>query len=168
MQTGVKSFGWLNSTAQPSPIQSWKLIGPAVVSAVKSGAVSLSRRPHPLGSPRRGAGIRYLRSTGKFQNFCFSNWSFVRRLSFADGAQIGDALGVSHHTVKDTRAELEGTGQIPQLDRTTGADGKSRPARKPTNPVPIIDLKGRDSSVFRNRPISAPRSTPWLPAHCPR
>ena len=42
VQTGVKSFGCENSTAHESPIQSWKLIGPSVVSAWKSGAVSLS------------------------------------------------------------------------------------------------------------------------------
>ena len=40
MQIGVKSFGCEKSTAQESPIQSWKLIAPSVVSAVKSGAVS--------------------------------------------------------------------------------------------------------------------------------
>ena len=40
VQTGVKSFGWENSIAQPSPIHSWKRIGPSVVMAVKSGAVS--------------------------------------------------------------------------------------------------------------------------------
>src|SRR2546423_5101374 len=40
VQTGVKSFGCENSTAQESPIQSWKLIGPSVVCAWKSGAVS--------------------------------------------------------------------------------------------------------------------------------
>ena len=45
VQTGVKSFGWENSSAQPSPIHSWKLIAPSVVSAVKSGAVSLIRSP---------------------------------------------------------------------------------------------------------------------------
>ena len=44
MQTGVKSFGCEKSTAYPSPTHSWKLIGPAVVSAVKSGAVSLMRK----------------------------------------------------------------------------------------------------------------------------
>src|ERR687896_922621 len=37
---GVKSFGCENSTAHDSPIQSWKRIGPAVVWASKSGAVS--------------------------------------------------------------------------------------------------------------------------------
>src|SRR3954452_10605123 len=40
VQTGVKSRGWENRTAQLSPIQSWNLIRPSVVSASKSGAVS--------------------------------------------------------------------------------------------------------------------------------
>ena len=40
VQTGVNARGWLKRTAQLSPIQSWKLIGPSVVSAWKSGAVS--------------------------------------------------------------------------------------------------------------------------------
>src|SRR5260370_12949802 len=43
VQTGVKSLGWENRTAQLSPIQSWKLITPLVVSAMKSGATSLMR-----------------------------------------------------------------------------------------------------------------------------
>src|SRR5215813_7474746 len=41
VQTGVKSFGCENSTAQLLPIQAWKRILPSVVSASKSGAVSL-------------------------------------------------------------------------------------------------------------------------------
>src|ERR1700723_3523136 len=41
VQTGVKSLGWEKRTAQESPIHSWKLIGPWVVSAVKLGASSL-------------------------------------------------------------------------------------------------------------------------------
>src|SRR5215211_9378223 len=45
VQTGVKSFGWEKSTAHESPIQSWKLIVPSVVSASKSGAVSPIFRP---------------------------------------------------------------------------------------------------------------------------
>ena len=44
VHTGVKSAGWLNSTAQPSPFQSWKVSSPSVVWAVKSGASSPSRR----------------------------------------------------------------------------------------------------------------------------
>src|ERR1700737_3928850 len=50
VQTGVKSFGWENSTAHDSPIQSWKLILPRVVSASKSGAVWLGTRP-TVGAP---------------------------------------------------------------------------------------------------------------------
>src|SRR5215475_15313565 len=42
VQTGVKSFGCENRTAHESPIQSWKLIRPSVLSASKSGAVSPS------------------------------------------------------------------------------------------------------------------------------
>src|SRR5437667_10414692 len=45
VHTGVKSLGCENSTAQESPIQSWKLIFPSVVSASKSGAVSPICKP---------------------------------------------------------------------------------------------------------------------------
>ena len=44
VQTGVKSLGCENSTAQLSPFHSWKLTVPSVVSAVKSGASSPRRR----------------------------------------------------------------------------------------------------------------------------
>src|SRR4029434_6966234 len=40
VQTGVKSFGCENKTAQESPIQSWNRMRPSLVSASKSGAVS--------------------------------------------------------------------------------------------------------------------------------
>src|ERR1700712_2057925 len=50
VQTGVKSLGCENSSAQLLPIQSWNLILPSVVSASKSGAtVPIGRaifRPH--------------------------------------------------------------------------------------------------------------------------
>src|SRR6202142_2896958 len=52
VQTGVKSFGCENNSAQLLPIQSWNLILPSVVSASKSGATapiwSAIRRPHVL------------------------------------------------------------------------------------------------------------------------
>jgi len=41
VQTGVKSFGWLNRIAQLSPIHWWKSIAPWVVWAVKFGASAL-------------------------------------------------------------------------------------------------------------------------------
>src|ERR1043165_7834290 len=44
VQTGVKSFGCENNSAQLLPIQSWNLIFPSVVSASKSGAAA------PIGS----------------------------------------------------------------------------------------------------------------------
>src|SRR3954467_12023502 len=50
VQTGVKSFGCENSSAQLLPIQSWNLILPSVVWASKSGAIepiwSAMFRPH--------------------------------------------------------------------------------------------------------------------------
>src|SRR6266581_603794 len=50
VQTGVKSFGCENSSAQELPIQSWNLILPSVVSASKSGATapiwSAMQSPH--------------------------------------------------------------------------------------------------------------------------
>src|SRR5437660_3662835 len=44
VQTGVKSLGCENSSAQLFPIQSWNLILPSVVSASKSGATAPSGR----------------------------------------------------------------------------------------------------------------------------
>src|SRR5712671_1067225 len=43
VQTGVKSFGWENRTAQLPSIHSWKWISPSVEVAVKSGATSPNR-----------------------------------------------------------------------------------------------------------------------------
>ena len=43
VQTGVKSAGWLKSTAHEPAFHSWKESRPAVVTAVKSGAVSPRR-----------------------------------------------------------------------------------------------------------------------------
>lgn len=49
---------------------------------------------------------------------------------------LAKQLGVHHATVASVRSDLEGTGQIIQLDRTVGADGKSRPASKQSSPMP--------------------------------
>src|ERR1035437_8248360 len=52
VQTGVKSFGCENSSAQLLPIQSWNLLLPSVVSASKSGATApiwrAMLRPHVI------------------------------------------------------------------------------------------------------------------------
>ena len=41
---------------------------------------------------------------------------------------VGKQLGVHHATVASVRADLHSTGQVDQLDRTLGSDGKFRPA----------------------------------------
>jgi hypothetical protein len=43
---------------------------------------------------------------------------------------IAATAGVSHVTVKAVRSELESTGQIDQLEKTIGKDGKARPAKR--------------------------------------
>ncbi len=49
---------------------------------------------------------------------------------------IANHVGVSDKTVAKYRKEMESTAEIPQLSRTTGADGKSRPAHPPPPPPP--------------------------------
>jgi ParB-like chromosome segregation protein Spo0J len=44
--------------------------------------------------------------------------------------QIADEAKVDHKTVGAVREAMEATGEIPQLDTTTGKDGKKRKARK--------------------------------------
>ena len=44
--------------------------------------------------------------------------------------EIAQRIGCSHVTVLDVRKALESTGQIDQLDKTVGGDGKARPAKR--------------------------------------
>lgn len=43
---------------------------------------------------------------------------------------IAAIAGVSHNTVVAVREEMEATGQIDQLEKTTGIDGRERPVRR--------------------------------------
>src|SRR3954454_17692690 len=64
VQTGVKSFGCENKSAQLLPIQSWNLILPSVVSASKSGATAPIGRAiiHLIYFKLRGnSGVEYRR-----------------------------------------------------------------------------------------------------------
>lgn len=45
--------------------------------------------------------------------------------------QIANQLRADHKTVATVRRRLEAIGEIPQLERTIGRDGKSRPTQKP-------------------------------------
>jgi hypothetical protein len=46
--------------------------------------------------------------------------------------QVAEQAKADHKTVGAVRQELESTGEIPQLERTKGKDGKKRPASRRT------------------------------------
>ena len=54
---------------------------------------------------------------------------------------VGKRLGVHHATVASVRADLESTGQIDQLQRTIGQDGKIRPAFKKAKHVDFTEAE---------------------------
>ena len=58
---------------------------------------------------------------------------------------IAKQLGVHHATVASVRAELQSTGELIQLDRTLGKDGKYRPSSKklPPSNRTAADIKER-------------------------
>lgn len=71
----------------------------------------------------------------------------LRQAPEKSNRQVASSLGVSHHTVAASRKDLQATGQIAQLDKTVGKDGKARkqPAKaapKPTKAVQtgLLDL----------------------------
>ena len=49
---------------------------------------------------------------------------------------IAKQVKADHKTVGKLRKRLESTGDVPQLDKTTGADGKERKAKKPSSAKP--------------------------------
>lgn len=64
------------------------------------------------------------------------------------------SLGVDHKTVGAARDALESTGEIPQFDKTVGADGKERPASRP---VQVDDLTVDETTgEIIDGPTSAP------------
>jgi ParB-like nuclease domain len=58
----------------------------------------------------------------------------------ASNRQVAKQVKADDKTVAKVRTELEATAEIPQLERTTGADRKARPSRKPV-PSPPIERK---------------------------
>jgi N6-adenosine-specific RNA methylase IME4 len=73
--------------------------------------------------------------------------------------QIAAELGVSHVTVGEIRNSLQATGQIDQLDRTVGADGKARPttpARRPAiASLHLPEVKPDQVTSFTPRDLAA-------------
>src|SRR5437660_4878169 len=91
VQTGVKSFGCEKRTAQESPIQSWNWIFPSVVSASKSGAVSLIWRA-----------ILILLSNAEH-----AAWSPLSRRYLPDQALLGAAVSPESPKGKLTSSQRE-------------------------------------------------------------
>lgn len=90
-----------------------------------------------------------------------------RRLIIADelrenpsqsNRQVAKGLGVDDKTVGAVRRRLEGTAEIPQLDRTVGADGKERPSTRPAPAPPVDPIPDLADPI----PVSTP-STPSAP-----
>src|SRR5262245_40381571 len=137
VQTGVKSLGCENSTAHLSPIQSWKRILPSVVSASKSGAVSLIARAithlrrlgaidfHPIysGAPRCRPGFVPIAS--RYDDYCVSPAPWRRnecripaqRKNFV--AVMSRRQGAPSRDRRQRRDDLGAAGLVPgrQLDR---------------------------------------------------
>src|SRR5262249_15833991 len=119
VQTGVKFLGCENSTAQPSPIHSWKLTVPCVVSAVKSGAISLMRRLmafssgdefsiKPIIAPFSPA------SRTEWSNFIFRRkWNGPRRPTSRKTIQYsGGALRLARRLLHGRSGQNAGVGEI--------------------------------------------------------
>src|SRR5579883_755912 len=135
VHTGVKSLGWEKRMPQLSPSQSWKLMVPSVVSAVKSGAVS----------PRRIA---------IDAPFPACRWCASR-----EGAGSGRRLRSGARAVRPSRRQVSG---CPHNCRPVGSrfrGGRRWPGRPPlqhavtvvTNPV-RVEREGPVTVVVIDRP----------------
>lgn len=62
-----------------------------------------------------------------------------------------ERTNVDHKTVGVVRRQLQATGEIPQLDRTVGADGKERPATRtaPATFSPVPDPVRTNAAPFQ-------------------
>jgi hypothetical protein len=75
--------------------------------------------------------------------------------------RIGDELGVDHKTVGAVRSTLGSTGEIPQLGKTIGGDGKARPHRQQNRsrrPPPSL---GDDEWDDEDEPARRRQVDPW-------
>src|SRR5918995_4722908 len=73
--------------------------------------------------------------------------------------QIAAGLGVDDKTVGSVRATMEATAEIPQLDRTIGADGKARPTTPSRRPaiasLHLPEVKPDQVTSFTPRDLAA-------------
>lgn len=70
--------------------------------------------------------------------------------------RIARVLGVDHKTVVSVRGAMIGTGEVPQLARLVGQDGKERPAQAPASiPIPASSrsyVSRPDNYVLKVKP----------------
>src|SRR5947207_9636132 len=97
VHTGVKSRGCENRTAHESPIQSWNLMRPSVVSASKSGAVS------PIFSA--------IGDAPSFPQGVRCNSDMISRLA------LRAVVGLAAHDLPDSGRSPGGEGLSPQTRR---------------------------------------------------
>jgi ParB/RepB/Spo0J family partition protein len=67
--------------------------------------------------------------------------------------QIAETVKGSHHTVETVRDELQSTGQIAQLEKTTGKDGKARPRKG--KPKSGTSGKGEKEKITYQKVVNA-------------
>ncbi|MBQ6738427.1 MAG: hypothetical protein IJQ57_00045 [Synergistaceae bacterium] len=67
--------------------------------------------------------------------------------------QIAKDLGVDHVTVGTQRKKLESTGEIHQLNKTNGADGKDRSRKVNRKPVSVFNPSKREEKAMQNSEI---------------
>jgi hypothetical protein len=74
---------------------------------------------------------------------------------------IAKTVKASHHTVEAVRAKLESTGQIAQLKKTVGADGKARkrPTKKQIQPEKSTSSDGSQSGVSQVSTVPEKRTS---------
>lgn len=75
---------------------------------------------------------------------------------------VAKAVGIHHSTVESERKKLESTGEISQLETTTGADGKKRKKKKKTTP-PEPSSNGHQTGIegsVINPPEAPPEAKP--------
>jgi ParB-like chromosome segregation protein Spo0J len=63
--------------------------------------------------------------------------------------ELARQIGCSHVTVADERTALESSGQIDQLRKTTGADGKARPAKWQSKAKPDLPVEDEPAAVVQ-------------------
>jgi hypothetical protein len=61
--------------------------------------------------------------------------------------EIARQIGCDDKTVAAVRANLEGTAEIPQLEKTTGVDGKARPAKRQSTEKPDLPMEDEPAVV---------------------